>query len=113
MANKKEQTILVGDLTMIHQSGMPTALAVVQSIEPDGKRNDFWHVKFVRHVDHGIMGEWTWILDEYHLSGGEFTMGGISYFITVVKHNVNGASSEKEKQQVSEPLTPPKGNILF
>ncbi len=65
--------LTVDDLVLVHLDRQPAFYARINDITPDVKRG--WH-----QVELFILTlpaqEVTWILDEHHLQGEEFTMGG-------------------------------------
>ena len=63
----------INDLVLVHMDRKPAFYARVEDIQPDVKRGWYQVELLVLSLPPRTM---VWILEEAHLQGGEFTMGG-------------------------------------
>lgn len=71
----------VGTLVLIHRDHKPALFARVESILPDTnpKMKEWWSVTFLP-LDHSVekgVRLFTWMLDDSHIRGADYTMGGV------------------------------------
>jgi len=93
----------INDLVLVHMDRKPTFFARIDDINPDAKRG--WY-----QVELLVLGiplqKIIWILDETHMQGQEFTMGGTPVRLELIPPKVAPAPA---------PLVPdpsPKGRVI-
>ncbi len=93
----------INDLVLVHMDRKPNFFARINDINPDVKRG--WY-----QVELLVLGvplqKIIWILDETHLQGQEFTMGGTPVRLEMIPPKVAPASPPPEVDPS------PKGRVI-
>jgi hypothetical protein len=66
--------LTINDLVLVHLDRQPSFYARINDITPDVKRG--WHQVELLVLTLPSRQQVVWILDDHHLNGEEFTMGG-------------------------------------
>lgn len=89
-------TINVNDVVLVHVDEKPGFYARIDEITPDVKPN-WWQVQLL--VFTFPLQVFTWILDEFQLDGGDFTMGGTPLRMEIVVSPIELERIEQEKNK--------------
>lgn len=93
--------INVNDVVLVHVDEKPGFYARVDEIISDVKPG-WWQVQLL--VFTLPLQVFTWILDEFQLEGGDFTMGGTPLRMEIVVSPVELERIEKEKNEKERKL---------
>jgi hypothetical protein len=91
----------INDLVLIHLEKQPAFYARIDDIQPDVKKGWFQVEFYILTLPPQTM---VWILEETHLQGEEFTMGGRPVRISLVP--------PKPPASPESPVPPGKGKII-
>ncbi len=91
----------INDLVLVHLDRKPAFYARVNDINPDVKRGWYQVELLVLTLPSQTM---TWILEEAHLNGAEFTMGGRPVQLALIP--------PKPQPEPGAPPSPRQGKII-
>ncbi len=91
----------INDLVLVHLDREPAFYARLNDINPDAKRGWYQVELLVLSLPPRTV---TWILEESHLAGEEFTMGGRPVRLELIP--------PKPQPEPGTSLTPGKGKII-
>lgn len=93
----------INDLILVHMANKPAFFARINDINPDVKRGWYQVELLVLGIPLQII---TWILEESHIQGEEFTMGGTPVRLELIPPKAGSSPSSPPEPEEKAKIIP-------